>query len=384
MTAAVFLAVACIAPFTSSTHVAATAASEASVAQVVEPLMKRYGIPGMAVGIVVDGREYIYDFGVASMGTRQPVDVDTLFEIGSVTKTFTAALASYAEITGKLSLADDASAYLPELRGSGFDRVTLLELGTHTSGGLPLQLPDEVKSDADAMRYFEHWVPLHEPGTSRTYSNPSIMLLGLIAAKSMGGDFSALVQRTIFAPLGLKHTYLDVPAQAMEHYAQGYTSSDQPIRLTRGPLAAEAYGVRTTAGDLLRFLEANIDATAAGGTLARALAASHTGYFRIGAMTQALMWEQYACPAALDTLLAGNSDRMLFDANPAARIEPPISPGDDVLLDKTGSTNGFAAYVAFVPRERLGVVLLANKSYPIAARVTAAYRILSNAVAGPR
>jgi beta-lactamase class C len=355
---------------------------QTGVAQVVKPLMERYGIPGMAVGVVVDGHEYVYDFGVSSKTTQKRVNADTLFEIGSVTKTFTATLASYAQLKGKLSLSDDASAYIPSLRGSSFDRVTLLELGTHTSGGLPLQFPDDVKSDDDAMRYYEQWKPSHDPGTSRTYSNPSIMLLGLIAARSMGRDFSALIESEIIAPLGMKHTYLDVPAEEMENYAQGYTSSDAPIRMTRGPLAPEAYGVRTTAGDMLRFVEANIDATSHDGTLARAIRASHTGYFRIGGMTQDLIWEQYQYPVRLHTLLQGNSDQILFEANPAARLEPALPPGDDVLLNKTGSTNGFATYVAVVPVKKIGVVLLANKSYPIAARVTAAYQILTTLASG--
>jgi beta-lactamase class C len=99
--------------------------------------------------------------------------------------------------------------------------------------------------------------------------------------------------------------------------------------------------------------------------------------YRIGEMTQDLIWEQYPYSIPLSGLLQGNSDQMIFEEHQAAKIDPPSSPGIDVLINKTGSTSGFAAYVAFIPRRRTGVVLLANKSYPIAARVTAAYRILT-------
>lgn len=350
---------------------------EKVVTQAVQPVMERYGVPGMAVGVVVDGHGHVYDYGVASKATGKPVTDDTLFELGSVSKTFTATLASYAQVGGHLSLSDSASEYLPALRGSSFDRVSLLNLGTHTSGGLPLQVPDKVTNDDQLMKYFQSWKPTYAPGTYRTYANPSIGLLGLVAAKSMGGSFDALIERRLFPALGMNHAYLDVPRAETGNYAQGYTTADVPTRMTPGVLASEAYGVRTTAADMVRFVEANMRMIDLPEDLHRAIIDTHTGYYRIGAMTQDLIWEQYGYPVALDDLLAGNSAKVSYEANPAAKLDPPSRPQDDVLLNKTGSTNGFAAYVAFIPGKKIGIVLLANKNFPIAARVTAGHEILT-------
>jgi beta-lactamase class C len=107
---------------------------QAVVAQAVRPVMKQYGIPGMAVGVTIDGRHYVFDYGVASKATGKHVDASTLFEIGSITKTFTASLVSYAQLIGKLSLSDEVSADLPSLRGTSFDNIRLLNLG----GTLPV------------------------------------------------------------------------------------------------------------------------------------------------------------------------------------------------------------------------------------------------------
>ncbi|MBD5655160.1 MAG: beta-lactamase [Candidatus Eremiobacteraeota bacterium] len=355
-----------------------TDAVAAIVMQAVRPVMERYGIPGMAVGVTIDGRHYVYDFGVASKATGKHVDASTLFEIGSITKTFTGSLASYAELTHKLSLSDTVSSDLPSLRGTSFDHVTLVNLATYTAGGLPLQFPDDVANDADAMKYYERWKPSHVAGTYRLYSNPSIMLLGVIAATRMGAGFEALMKRELFTPLGLHSTVLTVTAAQSGHYAQGYTDAGRPKRMIPGPLAAEAYGIRTTASDMLRFIDANLDSSAIDDMLRRAIVNTHAGYYRIGTMTQDLVWEQYRYPIPLSELLRGNSDHVLFEENKAVKIDPPLKPEDDAIVDKTGSTNGFGAYVAFIPRRKTGIVLLANKSYPIAARVAAAYSILTN------
>jgi len=201
---------------------------EPVVANVVQSLMARYGVPGMAVGIVMKGQSIVVDYGVASKTTLRPVTDKTLFEIGSVSKTFTATLAAYARISGALSLSDPASKYLPILRGSAFDTVTLLHLGTHTPGGLPLQVPDDITNDMQLMAYFRNGKPVYAPGTYRTYANPSIGMLGMIVAKSMNGDFVSVMQSTLFRGLGMKNTYLDVPRAEDENYAQGYTTTDVP------------------------------------------------------------------------------------------------------------------------------------------------------------
>lgn len=350
---------------------------EKSVAQVIRPVMEQYDVPGMAVGLVLNGQRYVFYHGVASRATRAPVEHDTLFEIGSVSKAFTATLAAYAQVSGQLSLSEPASKHLPALRGSSFDGVSLLNLGTHTSGGLPLQVPEDVTNDEQLMRYFQSWKPTYAPGTVRTYANPSIGLLGVIAAKSLNGNFVALMEGKLFPALGLNHTYLDVPTAQMDRYAQGYTETDTPIRMAPGVLAAEAYGVRTTAGDLLRFVEANLKLLELEEHWQRAITDTHTGYYRVGAMTQDLIWEQYAYPVALKDLLAGNSAEVSLKANPAVKLDPPSPPQDDVMINKTGSTNGFSTYVAFIPAGKIGIVLLANKRYPVNARVTAAQEILT-------
>jgi beta-lactamase class C len=363
----------------SSTAFAHDAASiQSTVDETIKPLMALHGIAGMAVGVIVDGRPYVFDYGVASKATNQPVTRDTLFELGSVSKTFTATLASYAQLKGDLSLNDPVGKYLPSLDGSEFGKVTLLNLGTHTPGGLPLQVPDDIHDNDELMQYFKAWRPAQPPGTIRTYANPGIGTLGLITAKSMRQDFDALMQTRLFPALGLNHSYMNVPASKQRDYAQGYAKNDAPIRMKGGVLSSEAYGVRSTAADMTRFLQINMNMVRIDPAFQKAIDATHTGYFQAGPMTQDLIWEQYPYPVALQSLIDGNAASMILNATPVTRIDPPQAPRDDVWINKTGSTNGFGTYIAFVPKARVGIVMLTNRNIPNEERVKAAYAIITS------
>ncbi len=377
--AMVCLSLSVLLPMKAHASEGANAGVGAIVATAIMPVMRQHGIPGMAVGVVAGGREYVFTYGVVSKATGLAVTNNTLFEIGSISKTFNATLASYAQLEGDLSLSDMASKYLPSLCGTAFDNVSLVDLGTYTPGGMKLQVPDGTNNNGQLIAYYQAWKPVYVPGTVRTYSNLSIGLLGFIAAKTMHADYAALLQNRMFPALGLHHSFMSIPASEAANYAEGYEDDDTPIRMTFDPLTPETAGVRITAGDLLRFLAINMGDISVDAAWQQAVTATHTGYFQTksGGMVQDLVWEQYRLPVTLSALEAGNSYDVILDPHPVSAILPPLPPQMDVLFDKTGSTNGFGAYVAFIPADGLAVVLLANKDYPIPSRISAAYQILT-------
>src|SRR5205814_5041736 len=216
----------------------------------------------------------------------------------------------------------------------------------------------------------------------RTYANPRYRNARVNHGKEHGRGFCPANRTAPLPALGMKSSYINVPEAKLASYAKGYTKEDAPIRMASGVLSSETYGIRTTVADMIRFVEANMDSIGLDDKLQRAITATHTGYFKAGPMTQDLIWEQYPYPVPLKTLLEGNARKIIFNATPVTQLNPPEQPRDDVWINKTGSTNGFGAYVAFVPNKRLGIVILANKSYPIADRVTAAYQILMSLVDG--
>ncbi|ELY4524502.1 beta-lactamase [Cronobacter turicensis] len=354
---------------------AAQAAPVSRPDAVVNPLMARYQIPGMAVAVSVNGETHLWHYGVASKATRKPVDEKTLFEIGSLSKTFTATLASAAQQEGKLDFSAPASQYLPALRGSAFDRVTLRNLATHTSG-MPLFVPDDVKNTAQLMAWYRAWQPAQPVGTERVYSNLGIGMLGMITAKALDKPFSEAMEQGLLADFGMTHSFINVPAAAMNDYAQGYNKDDKPVRVTPGPLDAESYGLKSSSADLLRYLQIQLGEHDVAPRWRQAINATHNGYYRTSEFTQGMMWEYYPWPSPLSRLVEGNSSQRIMKGLTATAIVPPEPAPQAAWYNKTGSTNGFSTYAVFIPEKRIALIMLANKWFPNDDRVKAAYDII--------
>ncbi|WP_330942870.1 class C beta-lactamase [Vibrio diabolicus] len=342
-------------------------------------LINEYDIPGLAVAVTIDGKRYFYNYGFADESKGSLVTNDTIFELGSISKTFAATFTGYAQEKGKLNMDDKVKDYIPELENSVLGNTKLVHVATYTAGGLPLQFPSEVTNDAEMMQYYKTWKPEYEAGTKRKYSNPSIGLFGYIGALSMKSDYTEMMETLILPELGMTNTFVDVPKDKLNNYAFGYSSEGKPVRVNPGILDAQAYGIKSTSLDMLQYIEANMGQAQLNTDIENALERTHTKYFDTDTFTQAVGWEGYNYPVSLSQLLKGNSSDVILNAKPVQASESGTL-GRDVWYNKTGSTGGFGAYVAYVPSEKIGIVILANKNYPNAERVEAAYNIISSVV----
>lgn len=342
------------------------------------PLLKKQGIPGMAVAVFYDGKPHFFNYGVADIKTKRPVTENTLFELGSVSKTFTGIAGGYAVQTGLLDLNDPVAAYSPELTSLQWQGVKMLHLATYTAGGLPLQLPDSVTDQKLLWQYYQQWQPKWAPGTMRNYSNASIGLFGALAVKKSQLTFESYMEKAIFNPLKLTHTFITVPLAIQGDYACGYRNG-LPVRVTPGMLDAEAYGVKSTTRDMVTFMQANMDAgnlPVDNDGLKKAIATSQMRYFRVGSLFQGLGWEMYDWPIDPQAVIAASGNDIALQPQKAEVLTPPGSAVPASWVHKTGSTSGFGAYIAFIPEKKVGIVMLANKNYPNPIRVEAAYHIL--------
>jgi len=341
----------------------------------IEPLMEQQEIPGMSVAILYKGRAQFINAGVADLASGRRVTENTLFELGSVSITFTGVLAGVMIRNGDIALNDPVQKYWPQLTGTQWHHIRMLHLATYTAGGLPLQLPDEVTDQASLLNYYQQWQPQAAPGTLRQYSNASIGLFGALMVK---GDYQQAMEKNVFQPLRLTRTYITVPPSMMLDYAWGYKHG-QPVRVSPGMLDAEAYGVKSTARDMLTFMQANADPNrlSSGNTVLRnAIRTAQSRYFKVRDFYQGLGWEIYDWPASAAAIIADSESSVALKPQPATLLNPAVPSQRASWVHKTGATNGFGAYVAFIPEQNTGIVMLANKNYPNPLRIKTAWKIL--------
>lgn len=380
------LAFCCILPATSTANTAATANTAhtslpALVSQQASNLMQQQQIPGMAVAVLWHGNTYLYSFGVADVATQRPVTADTLFEVGSLTKTFNGVLSAMALVRGDIKLSDPVSKFWPELGGKQWQGIQLLHLATYTAGGLPLQFPESVHDEASMRAFYRNWQPTFAAGEQRVYANTSIGLFGHLALQRSKLPYGEALQQHLLTPLQLNHTYTQVPKSALTHYAFGYDEG-KAVRSTRGMLSDEAGGMKSTIRDLARWVEMQLHpAQAKDATLAKALTLAQQRYASAGEMYQGLGWEMLDYPVNLDSLKA-MTDSNFVGGSKAQLMQPAGAFKATSWVHKTGATGGFAAYAAFIPNEQAGIVILANKRYPNALRVSFAHQVLTGLVQG--
>jgi len=358
----------------------AAAQTVSQLADVVNPaitaLMKEQAIPGMAVAIVYQGKAYYFTRGLADVAGNKPVTQQTLFELGSVSKTFTGVLGGEAVARGEIALSDPASKYWPALSGKQWQGITLLHLATYTAGGLPLQVPDNVNNAASTQKFYQSWQPQWAPGTQRLYANASIGLFGALAVKPSKMNFEQALTHRVLKPLNLNRTWVNVPASDAANYAWGYRDG-KAVHVSPGMFDAEAYGVKTSIVDMASWLKANMQPAAVkDASLRKGMLLAQSRYWQVGEMYQGLGWEMLNWPVTSQTLEQGADNHYALAPHAVTAINPAAPPVSASWVHKTGATGGFGSYIAFIPEKNLGIVMLANKNYPNTARVKVAYQIL--------
>jgi len=303
-----------------------------------EHVVQEKGRVGISVAIVQDGKVVLEKgYGWRSLETKSPVETDTLFAIGSVTKQFTCAAILLLAEDGKLSVTDPVVKYYPNLTQAA--EITLLDLMNHTSGYpdyYPLDFVDRrlqkpISPDALIQQYAGGKLDF-PPGTDWSYSNTGFTILGRVVEKVSGQTFAQFLQTRILTPLGMTHTVYE-PGLDDKRLASGYTSfaisPPEPVAPEASGWLGAVGGIYSTAGDLAKW-------------------------------DLALMKGKLLKP---DSWKLMTTSRQLINGKETGYgcgLHVGIQEHRTVLRHG-GAVSGFNAFNAFVPSTKSAVVLLCNK-----------------------
>lgn len=254
-----------------SSAIAQASVTDSAINSILADRIARKRAMGLVVATLQEGKApRIYTAGVSGLA-GVPLDGNTVFEIGSITKVFTNTILADMVRKGEVSLDDPISKYLPatvhvpERNGR---KITLLDLATQSSG-LP-RLPTNL-SPADLNNpyadytvkqlydFLSSYTLTRDIGSEYEYSNLGMGILGHVLALRAGKSYEALVRERVLDPLGMHDTGITLTPSMKSRTAQGFNAAGSPVRLWDLPTLAGAGALRSTANDMLKFLAANLD-----------------------------------------------------------------------------------------------------------------------------
>lgn len=244
----------------------------AAIDRRIEEEMTAESIPGLAIGIVIDGQlAHARGYGVRDLASKAPARPDTVYRIGSITKSFTGLAVLALRDEGALAIDDPLVRWIPEAAGLVYPTrdappMTLRQLMNHTSG-LPRMgnyPPETGPSEATILESLRSLALDRAPGTASVYSNLGFSLLGIAVAHAAGRPYHEVVETRIWKPLGMTSTYWDaaqVPAERRatthEPSPAGPAPKAQDARLGAGDGAG---GIYSTVEDMARYVAFQLDA----------------------------------------------------------------------------------------------------------------------------
>ena len=243
---------------------------EEIIAEKIDSFSVATGCVGLSVGYLMEDERYYHSKGVLNKTANVPCDENTIYEIASLTKSFTGFLIADLELQNKLSLNDTINLitdlYIPKIYDT---EIKVIDLCTHSSGlkSFPGQgskstseILDIYKTyDATLLKnYLTHAVFLFQPGTEFHYSNMGYAILGYTAELNFGQEYETLIKEKICGPLGMEDTRITLNSEQQKRFVTAYNEDGEIVSHWEFKIFAGAAALRSTVKDMLSYVEGNI------------------------------------------------------------------------------------------------------------------------------
>jgi len=335
------------------------------LAELMQQEMEAWSVPGLALGTLRDGEIETWGFGIANIETEQPVRPDTLFQIGSITKVFTATVIMQLVDEGRLDLDAPVRGVLPSFRledDTATETVTLRHLLTHTTGFYGDRFDDFGPGDdalSNALAEFHSLRQYTPPGTEWSYCNTGFQALGAIVEALTESTAEQAIRERVLKPLGLERSFFFAHEAITYSAAAGHNrlpgkdlTVARPYPLIRAMNAAG--GIIGTVGDLLRFAQFHLNLGALSRPQPPTAGASPPVPPGNGTVDEAPVLSE----ASIRAMQERQTEAGLADY---WGLGWSLDVVDGLLVaGHGGSTNGFRAKLSFVPEKGIALAVLTN------------------------
>lgn len=344
--------------------------NEQLVTNQMKNFMKKYHIHGAAVLILKHGKIKTYLFGEAVPAKHVPVSDNTIFELGSITKTFTGLILAESILSSKTKFDEPIQRYLETPDSDTIGKITYQQLATYTSGLpfnaelLPYNASDSLKNKVQFHSYLKKSITAFRPGSQMLYSNLGFGVLGQILAKKERISLPELMKRTILSPLKMNTSGLDISLENQKYLAQGYTAGGKPSVYLHSGLFGGSWAMRASVKDMRRYLKsALVGETATPEHIHQAMLLSQKSYYDLPSEGMQIGLGWIITPLNQeDTIqkLLHQPAHYKFIPYQVKKIQKPTF-NPNALIAKMGATDGFRAYIAVIPAKQTGIVIMINR-----------------------
>lgn len=304
---------------------------------------------GIIIGIIDNEQTYLYSYGSITKDTLIRPNENTLFEIGSITKVFTAILLVDLAKDNLIQLNDSLQKFLPDsIRLNKFQNtvITLKQLANHTSGlpRLPSNLDMRNKRNPfasytwnDMYSFLKTFIPPTAAGSKYYYSNSGMALLGNILAQQAEMNYEELVSKKICSPLAMNNTTITLNENQKRVLAQGYNEKRKPVTTWQMPVFEGSGALKSNMKDMIQFLSANI------------------GILKNNPLEVAMDSCQKVSISTVDLQLEIGLGWQIS----------PLGVNGETLVWHNGQTGGYSSYIGFCRQSKTGVIVLSNSAHSV-------------------
>lgn len=322
----------------------------AEIDELIEDLLSLTKVPGVAVGIVVDGEvTFAKGYGTRNEEAGLPVTNKTVFPLGSPSKAFTSFLIGQLIEEGVMNWDDPVCNHIPYFKLKDPHttyNITIRDYLTHTSGYPRHEAIwfNETFSRESMIRRLAFLDPIYALREKFLYQNLGYMIVGHAAEKALGKDFSTLVHEKILQPLGMTHsTFSIAEMQQMNNFSIGYREPSEPMPLIDTSTIAPAGGLSSNIEDLMKWLKLLLNK-------GEGLLSSST-------------FNEMITPQVVSDLLCngkyGLEKEIVMESYGLGWIL--LSYRGHFVAFHGGNVDGFSSSILFLPRDGIGIVVLSNK-----------------------